>query len=99
MPFFQTFSALISQPGTWSDWRSARRRARSQPASRRAPSVMSPLMPEKQSKYARFMVAEHGAQGRKAGENVCDGCRLILSAAVGGVKFWRDEGSIPRVVL
>src|SRR5712692_7352350 len=55
MPFFQTFSADSSHPGTCNPSNSARSCSMSQPASRSAPSVMSPLMPEKQSKYASFM--------------------------------------------
>src|SRR6266478_7468435 len=55
MPFFQTFSADSSHPGTDKPRNSCRSCATSQPASRSAPRVMSPLMPEKQSKYASFM--------------------------------------------
>src|SRR5579864_7224690 len=55
MPFFQTFSADSSHPGTCRPRKLARSCARSQPASMSAPRVMSPLMPEKQSKYASFM--------------------------------------------
>jgi hypothetical protein len=45
------------------------------------------------------MVLGHDAQGRISGKSVCDGCRLILSAAVGGVKFSRVLRGIPPVVL
>jgi hypothetical protein len=45
------------------------------------------------------MVAEHGAQGRISGKGVCDGCRLILSAAVRGVKLSKRIEGIPPVVL
>src|SRR6266849_9428501 len=55
MPFFQTFSADSSHPGTCNPSNSARSCSMSMPASSSAPSVMSPLMPEKQSKYASFM--------------------------------------------
>ncbi len=67
MPLFQTFSADSSHPGTCRPRNSARSCARSQPASRSAPRVMSPLMPEKQSKYASFMGVRRRAvsQSRK----------------------------------
>src|SRR5258708_37286077 len=55
MPFFQTFSADSSHPGTCNPSHSARSCSMSKRASRSAPRVMSPLMPEKQSKYASFM--------------------------------------------
>jgi hypothetical protein len=54
-PFFQTFSLVNVQPGTCRDFNSARSKSAEHPASMSAPSVMSPLIPEKQSKYASFM--------------------------------------------
>lgn len=45
------------------------------------------------------MVAEHGAQGRDSGKSACDGCRLILSAAVWGVKLSKQFEGVPRDVL
>src|SRR5271154_1194254 len=63
IPFFQTFSAESVQPGTSSDCSSERRYSTGQPASTRAPRVMSPLIPLKQSKYASFIVVRHPAMG------------------------------------
>src|SRR5258707_2599715 len=54
-PFFQTLSEEIVQPGTCRACSLERKSARSQPASTSAPSVISPLMPLKQSKYANFI--------------------------------------------
>jgi hypothetical protein len=45
------------------------------------------------------MELEHGAQGRESGKGVCDGCRLILSAAVGGVNFLEAVGGCTPVVF
>src|SRR5579863_8385312 len=45
------------------------------------------------------MVLDRDAQGRISGKNVCDGCRLILSAAVWGVKLWGLLWGIPPVFL
>src|SRR5712675_1614559 len=59
MPFFHTFSAHSSHPGTCNPCNSPRSSSISQPASSSAPRVMSPLMPEKQSKYASFMGVRH----------------------------------------
>src|ERR1700719_2170409 len=55
MPSFQTFSVVNVQPGTCRDFNSSRSKSAGQPASISAPRVMSPLIPEKQSKYASFM--------------------------------------------
>jgi hypothetical protein len=45
------------------------------------------------------MVTEHGAQGRVSGKSVCDGCRLILSAAVWGVKLWDGSQGTPLPIF
>src|SRR6266404_8173269 len=60
IPFFQAFSDEMIQPGTCRPCRPERRSSSEQPASTRAPSVMSPLMPEKQSKYANFIELRNG---------------------------------------
>src|ERR1700756_4793821 len=93
MPFFQTFSADSSHPGTRSPPNSLRRCSISQPASSSAPRVMSPLMPEKQSKYASFMGVRHNRGKPRGGyacpqENVSDGSISILSAGGGGGAIW-----------
>src|SRR5580698_164659 len=49
-PFFHTFSAVSSHPGTLRLSNSARNCSMGTPASSRAPRVISPLMPLKQSK-------------------------------------------------
>src|SRR5258708_1329454 len=100
MPFFHTFSAANSHPGTCRPRNSSRRRSRSQPASSNAPRVMSPLMPEKQSKYASFMGVRHNRGKPRGGyawpaRNVSDGSISILSAALRGVKSEKARGPPP----
>src|SRR5258706_7086411 len=100
MPFFQTFSADRSHPKTCNPRRSARSWASSQPASSNAPRVMSPLMPEKQSKYASFMGVRHNRSKPRGGyawpaRNVSDGSISILSAALRGVKSEKARGPPP----
>src|ERR1041384_1047391 len=109
MPFFQTFSPESAQPGTFRAASSERRCSTGQPASTRAPRVMSPLMPEKQSKYASFM--EKPPNGGTSSRNCHSvGFKLILSAQACTVKrplcvalfdprrghllYWRDSNHV-----
>src|ERR1700683_1025507 len=97
MPFFQTFSAESSQPGSSRVFSSSRTRATSHPASISAPSVMSPLTPEKQAKYARFIGSRPLGAGMFCSEKISSpGCRLILSAQLQAVKRARDEAAASR---
>src|SRR6202048_1172934 len=98
MPFFHTFSADSSHPGTCKPRSSARKCSRSQPASSSAPRVMSPLMPEKQSKYASFM----GIRRRAVGQDRKKCVRREHFDSIGAAQecqtraTWGDRVNIPE---
>src|ERR1700736_728026 len=84
MPFFHTFSADSSHPGTCKPRNSPRKYSILQPASSSAPRVMSPLMPEKQSKYASFM----GVRRRAVGQNRKKCIRREHFDSIGAAQEW-----------